>query len=171
MDVVAWALSRCLKGLRVVSWSTLGCSNELQPPSRAFLSQLGKRPASACFWGNHFCKGFPLLFLSPVHQWLCCACSGGAVCRAISDGTRWAFGHQQGFSTLCTDKSFCVSYNLQGRLSRGRWLSADPTDNTSVPMRCSRCPGSRGAVRGSDSRKDPWGCVPSLGHLARFHRV
>lgn len=31
------------------------------------------------------------------------------------------------FFTLCMDKSFCVSYNLQGRLSRGRWLSVDPS--------------------------------------------
>ena len=130
MDVVAWGLSRCLKGLGVVSWSTLGCSNMLQPPSWAFLSQLGnKARAGACFWGNCFCEGFPLLCPSPAHQRLCRARSWGlfAARRAISDGTPWPFGHQQGFFTLCMDKSFCISYNLQGRLCRDRWLSVEPS--------------------------------------------
>lgn len=43
MGVVAWGLSRCLKGPGVVSWFTLGCSNILWPFSRYFLPQLGNR--------------------------------------------------------------------------------------------------------------------------------
>lgn len=159
MDVVSWRLSRCLKGLGVVSWSTLGCRNMPQPLSRAFLSQLGnKERPGTCFWANHFCEGFPLLCpcqLCRAHSWGLFAAGG-----VTSGGSPWIFGDQEGLFTLCMDKSFCVSITCRAGWPRAGGSLQIP-DSVSMPMRCSWCLGLSGAAVGD--------LTPGRTHGAMFH--
>lgn len=108
----------------------LGVQQCALAPEQGFSFPAGQQGESrGLFLGECFCEGFLLLCPSPPHQWLCCARSWGPfrAHRAVSDGTPWTSGRQQGFFILCMDELFCVSYNLQGRLSQGWWLSADPS--------------------------------------------
>lgn len=99
VDVVAWGLSQCLKGLRVVPWSSSGCSNALQPQA-GLLFPAGQQGQSRCLFivGPVSARGFPCSVLPHPTPGVSILSLGVFAARwAVSDSTPGFWGTGRDF--------------------------------------------------------------------------
>lgn len=83
VDVVAWGLSWCLKGLRVASWSSSGCSNVLQPQAGLFFLA-GQQGRSRCLFLEELFLQRDFLALSfPISPQAFPCLFRGAICSTL----------------------------------------------------------------------------------------